>query len=62
MQFRLAGEVFATSVIVVGELAAEVILGLDFLELHKCTVDLAKKDLNFTTRGTLLALCSVEKY
>ena len=61
VQFQLAGDVFTTSVLVVGKLAAEVILGLDFLELHKCTVDLAK-ELYFTNRETSLALCSVKKH
>ena len=36
----------------------EAILGLDFLEIHKCIIDLAKKELHFTSRGTSIALCT----
>ena len=57
VQLFIAEETFATNVIVVEGLAVEAILGLDFLEIHKCIIDL-EKELHFTNRGTSISLCT----
>ena len=57
VQLFIAEEIFATNVIVVEGLAVEAILGLDFLEIHKCIIVLAK-ELHFTSRGTSIVLCT----
>ena len=52
VELRLGEETFQPRVVVVDGLTADVILGLDFLEAHSCTVDIRKKTLHFTNRGT----------
>ena len=58
VQLFIAEEIFAMNVIVVEGLAVEAILGIDFLKIHKCIIDLPKKELHFTSRGTSIALCT----
>lgn len=52
VELRLGEEIFQTRVVVVDGLIVDVILGLDFLETHSCTVDNGRKILHFTNRGT----------
>ena len=56
MELKLGEETFQSRVVVVDGLTADVILGLDFLEAHSCTVDIGKKTLHFTNRGTSVRL------
>ena len=56
MELRLEEETFQPRIVVVDTLTIDVILGLDFLESHSCTVDIEKKTLHFTNRGTSVTL------
>ena len=56
VRLRLGEETFQMRVVVVDGLTVDVILGLDFLEAHSCTVDIGKKTLHFTNRGTSVTL------
>ena len=47
VELKLGEETFQSRVVVVDGLTADVILGLDFLEAHSCTVDIVKKNLAF---------------
>ena len=48
----LGGETFRVSVIVVDQLSADAILGLDFLKDHQCTINIASREL-FVNGGEL---------
>ena len=48
VQLKLGEETFQVRAVVVGGVAADAILGLDFLEAHSCTFDNGKKTLQFT--------------
>ena len=56
VELKLGEEIFQTRVVVVDGLTVDVILGLDFLETHSCTVDIGRKTLHFTNRGTSVIL------
>ena len=56
VELKLGEETFQSRVVVVDGLTADVILGLDFQEAHSCTVDIGKKTLHFTNRGTSVRL------
>lgn len=56
VELRLGEETFQPKVVVVDGLTANVILGLDFLEVHSCTVDIGKKTLHSTNCGTSVIL------
>ena len=45
-----------TRVVVASALTAEAILGGDFLESNRCTLELGKRMLRFTTRGVAIAI------
>lgn len=56
VELKLGEKIFQTRVVVVDGLTVDVILGLDFLETHSCTVDIGRKTLHFTNRGTSVIL------
>ena len=56
LELKMGEEIFQTKVIVADGLTAELILGLDFLEEHNCTIEIGKKTLHFIDRGTSVTL------
>ena len=57
----LSGEAFQWTMLVVGSLTSEVILGLDFLEANSCTINTATSCLHSGQRNVPLPLyCSEE--
>ena len=51
-----AGETFHHPVLVASGLTADAILGMDFLEDNKCTLEMANKVLRFPHRGVSITL------
>ena len=58
---RIGHVVFQHDVIVADGLTTEGILGLDFLELHRCTVDMGNRTLLCTNAGLTVQLSSEEQ-
>ena len=56
LELKMGEEIFQTKVIVADGLTAELILGLDFLEEHNCTIEIGRKTLHFIDRGTSVTL------
>ena len=56
LELKMGEEIFQTKVIVADGLTVELILGLDFLEEHNCTIEIGKKTLHFIDRGTSVTL------
>ena len=50
-EISFAGEVFRFPVLVASSLTSNAILGLDFLEANRCTLEMANKILRFPDRG-----------
>ena len=57
VELNLAGEIFHCPVLVARSLTSDVILGLDFLEAHHCTLEMAHRQLSFPDRGVTVSLC-----
>ena len=55
-EIAFAGETFQFPVLVASSLTADAILGMDFLDANKCTLEMANKVLRFPNRGVSISL------
>ena len=55
-EIAFAGEIFQFPVLVASSLTADAILGMDFLDANKCTLEMANKVLRFPNRGVSISL------
>ena len=55
-EIAFAGEIFQFPVLVASSLTADAILGMDFLDANKCTLEMANKVLHFPNRGVSISL------
>ena len=55
-EISFAGETFRFPVLVASSLTADAILGLDFLDKNRCTLEMANKVLRFPDRGISVSL------